>query len=745
MSTENATGRDYEPTGQDSRPIDLTECLDVLVRYRWTFLLMVGVIACSGLAYAFLAKPVYRTDILIQVEEGATPSSTAKLVASVSPALDVKPAAAAEIELLRSRMVVGKAVDSLHLNIEAAPRYFPLLGTAIARYNPVLSEPGLLGWGGFAWGAEAISVARLDVPVRVEGRPIMVTALASDQFRAELHSEGVTATGTVGTPLVIPTPGGPVTILISQLDGRPGAKFVVRHIARSVAIDNLQNQLVILERGKQSGVIGISLEGSSAERTAAILNAIGTEYVDQNVRRKAAEAEKSLEFLEAQLPLLKQQVENAESRYNAMRNKRGTIDLSEESKLVLTQSVQIQTRLQELRQKRQELIARFTPNHPIIAILDGQIASLSSQLNGVTGKIEKLPEVEQDVLRLMRDVKVSTDLYQSLLNDVQQLRLVRASKIGTSRLVDMADVPLYPVRPKRLMIGGAAIVLGLVAGVLAVVLRRTLDGGITDADEIERLTGMTVYCTIPFSPQQGRRQGDAPSRGLLARDSPDDPALESLRGFRTALQFALLNSRNRVVLVTGPAPDVGKSFVCSNFAAVMASSGRRVVLVDADLRRGGLNHRFSTHRSPGLSEYLAGTALDAVLQRDVLPGVDFIATGAQPPQAADLLQSPNMDRLFDLLQASYDIVLLDTPPVLAAADAGILAARAGAVFLVARADKTTPDELIASQRAIQQAGGEVKGVLFNGLNVDGRWYRAHYRFGKYRYLNQYGGTGSRQA
>ena len=170
-----------------------------------------------------------------------------------------------------------------------------------------------------------------------------------------------------------------------------------------------------------------------------------------------------------------------------------------------------------------------------------------------------------------------------------------------------------------------------------------------------------------------------------------------------------------------------------------------MVPVDADLRRGGLNHRFSTHRSPGLSEYTAGTALDAVLQRDVLPGVDFIATGAQPPQAADLLQSPNMDRLFDLLQASYDIVLLDTPPVLAAADAGIPAARAGAVFLVARADKTTPDELIASQRAIQQAGGEVKGVLFNGLNVDGRWYRAHYRFGKYRYLNQYGGTGSRQA
>jgi tyrosine-protein kinase Etk/Wzc len=720
--------------------VDLTSWIDVLSKYRWTFFLVAGLITLLGVIYAFMARPVYRADIVVQVEESAT-SPASKLAASVSPVFDVKPAASAEIELLQSRMVVGKAVDNLKLDIEASPRYFPLIGRSIASFNPELSRPGLLGWGGFAWGGESISVTELTVPEAMEERKIMLTALGGNAFRVQFPSDRAQATGTVGTPLTVQTAQGPVTMLIGKLDGRPGTQFVVRHLPRATAIAALQQQLHIMERGKQSGVIGVTLEGESPSQTAAILNEIGFEYVDQNVRRKAAEAEKSLAFLNSQLPQLKQQVEAAESRYNAMRNQRGTVDLSEESKLILTQSVGIQTRLQELRQKREELATRFAGDHPSITAIDSQIASLTAQLNSVTGRIQRLPDVEQNVLRLMRDVKVSTEMYQTLLNDVQQLRLMKASKVGTARLVDPADVPLKPVRPNRALIAGVALALGIVAALMMVVLRRSLDGGVADADEIERQTGLTVYSTIPFSAIQARRlEATKEKSGLLALHQPEDPAMESLRSFRTALQFALLSSRNRIVVITGAAPGVGKSFICANFAAVLAAGGKRVVLVDADMRRGGLNHRFGVARSPGLTELLLGTPLDKVLQRQVAPGLDFIATGSQPPHPSDMLQSPGMEVLLDTLKARYDIVLVDSPPVLSASDAGILASKAGAVFLVARAEITTASELTATEKAIRHAGGEVKGVLFNGLRVEGRWYRSHYHFGKYRYLNQYGGA-----
>lgn len=740
--------RDYEPETPDAEEpsVDLTSYVDVLIRYRWTFLVVAATVMAAGLLYAVFSKPVFRADILVQIEEQNSNSGpNSKQGGSVSPVYDVKPAASAEIELLRSRMVVGKAVDTLGLDVSASPHYFPVIGAAIASFNRELSQPGLFGKGGYAWGSESITVSRLDVPPAMERRQINITALGNRKYRMTFASDDAVVEGTVGMPLTVATTGGTVTIQVDQLNARPGALFNVSRAPRAVAIADLQGQLIITERGKQSGVIGVSLEGTSPDTTAAVLNEIGNAYVEQNQRRKAAEAEKSLAFLEAQLPQLKQQVETAETRYNAMRNQRGTIDLTEESKLILSQSVTLQAKLQELRQRRQELSARFTGNHPALELMDSQIASLNSQLGGITGKIQKLPDVEQNVLRLMRDVKVSTELYQALLNDVQQLKLVRASKMGTARLVDPAEVPIRPIKPNRKLIAAASVALGLLVGLAVVVVRRVLDGGVADPDEIERQTGMTVYATIPFSPHQERLQAGGSADKLLARRMPDDPAVESLRSFRTAMQFALLNSDSNVVLITGPAPEIGKSFICANFATVLATAGRRVVLVDADLRRGGLNHHFGKQRVPGLTELLTGTPLDQVLQREVVPGLDFIATGSEPPLASDLLQHRTMDTLLETLKQRYDVVLIDTPPVLATSDAGILATKVGAVFLVARADTSTAAELNATKRAILQAGGEIKGVIFNGLKVEGRWYRAHYQFGKYRYMNQYGGAQSKRA
>ncbi|CAG2146116.1 Putative tyrosine-protein kinase in cps region [Cupriavidus yeoncheonensis] len=734
--------RDNGHTGMEDNKtaMDLTAYLDVFVRYRRTFVSVAAVVICSGLFYALIAGPVYRADMTVQVEESNT-NTAARAVTSISPVFDVKPAASAEIELLRSRMVVGKAVDNLRLYIEASPRYFPLIGAAVANFNPELSTPGLFGWGGFVWGHESIVVSQLDVPAAMEERKIVLTALGGGQYRVRLSSDGSEATGQVGASTVVVTPSGPVTVRVDRLDGRAGSQFVLRHLPRNAAISQLQERLMIGERGKESGVIGVSLAGTSPALTAAILNEIGNAYVGQNVRRKAAEAEKSLTFLEQQLPQLQQQVDAAETRYNAMRNQRGTIDLSEESKLILAQSVQIQTKLQELRQKRQELASRFTASHPAISLIDSQIASLASQLNGVSGQIHKLPDVEQNVLRLMRDVKVSTELLQSLLNDIQQLKLIKASKVGTARVVDAAEVPLRPVRPDRVMISVMSLVLGLLAGLLSIIGRHLLNGGVADPDEIERQTGMTVYSTIPFSKQQSLL---ASGGGLLAHQQPDDPTIESLRSFRTALQFAMAGSASRTVVISGPAPGVGKSFVCANFAAI-AAAGRRVVLIDADLRRGCLHETLEAKHGPGLAEVLLGAPLEQVLQRQVAPGLDFICTGTKPPHVADLLLSPAMDALLDQLKSRYDLILIDTPPVLAAADAGILAAKAGTVFLVARAEQTTIDELVAARRAIRQAGADVKGALFNGLVIEGRWYRSHQYFGRYRYLSEYGAAQSKRA
>ncbi len=191
-----------------------------------------------------------------------------------------------------------------------------------------------------------------------------------------------------------------------------------------------------------------------------MLNQIGQEYVQQNVNRKSAQAEKSLVFLEQQLPVLKGELDAAETKYNTLRNKRGTIDLSEEAKLILAQSVDAQTKVMELRSKRQEMITRFAPTHPSIVALDRQIAGLTGDVNRIGNNIRQLPDLEQDVVRLVRDVRVNTELYTALLNNAQQLRLIRAGKVGNVRILDAAVQPDKPVRPKAAIIIGVATAFG---------------------------------------------------------------------------------------------------------------------------------------------------------------------------------------------------------------------------------------------------------------------------------------------
>lgn len=689
-----------------------------------------------GVAYAFLARPVYEADILVQVEDN--PNSANSLLGDVSSLFDVKAEATAEIEILRSRMVVGKAVDNLHLYIRAKPNYLPFVGAWISRRAKGLSEPGLMGFGGFAWAKESINVDQFDVPESLEGEQFKLVALGEGRYRLEQSSMDRPLEGRVGELLRADQEVGGFSLLVTALKAKPGIVFNLVRDSRLQTLEKLQDDLKIAEKGKQSGIIGAQLDGTDPVLTASILNEIGEEYVAQNIRRKAAEAEKSLVFLGNLLPQLKAELERAEVKYNEMRNKRNTFNLSEEGKAFLQESVTVETSLIELKQRRTELLTRFTATHPAVQAINQQISSLGAKLDGMAVRMKTFPNVEQDTLRLMRDVQVNNDLYVGLLNNMQQLKLVKAGKVGNVRLLDNAPVPEEPIRPKKGLTIVLAALLGLLSGVVTAFARNALYGGITDSQDIEQRSGLNVYATVPLSPQQAVLSEEIRQRKrgqfLLADRYPNDPSIESLRSLRTALQFAMLDAENNRVLLTGPTPGVGKSFVSANLALVMATAGKRVLLIDADMRKGYLNQYFGKDRQGGLSDVLAGAvSFSDAVHRGVFENLDFLSTGVMPPNPAELLLNERMVKLLQEVGDDYDLVLIDTPPVLAVSDTAILAARCGTVFLVTRFEKTTIGEITESAKQLRQSNADVNGVVFNGLDVSAYRYGYGSKYGRYRY------------
>ena len=712
--------------------IDLRDLLATLIEGKWLIAVVTALALAMGLGYLLVASPVYRADALIQVEgkDGGLNSAFGDMAALLG---QQTAAVSGEIEILRSRMVVGQAVANLRLDIAATPDYFPLVGEAMARrYKGTGVAAPWLGLGGYSWGGEAIAVATFEVPSAFIGETF--TLVLGESGRYELLSpEGEPVlNGQIGQAASAQVPGGELKLFVTDLQGRPGTRFELTRRPALAVVSGLQRDLGVSEKGKQSNIIGLSLQGTDRALTTAIVNEIANIYVRQNVERKSAEAQKTLEFLDRQLPQLKQELQASEAALNNYRNQKGSVDLDKEAGAILEQMVKTEQNKTLLKQKREELIGRFTPAHPAIIAVDAQIAELNAVQASLEKQVKSLPQTQQEILRLARDAQVNTELYTALLNNYQQLQVAKAGTVGNVRIVDYAAQPIAPIKPKRPLVAVLSLGLGLFLGVSAVFLWRALRSGVEDPDLLERQLGISVYATVPHSRVQKKisrqiRKGEQSQ--VLAVQDPEEAAVESLRNLRTALHFAALGAKNKVLMITGPAPGIGKSFISVNLAAVMASAGAKVLLIDADMRKGYLHQYLGLGREKGLSNVIGGTLdIGAAIHKTAVSGLDFMPTGALPPNPAELLLHERFSSTLEALASQYDHVVIDSPPVLAVTDAAIVGRLSGTTLLVVKAGAHPMREIEQAVKRLKQAGVNLRGLLFNDVKVTSNRYGYKYSY-----------------
>ncbi|HEY1610625.1 MAG TPA: polysaccharide biosynthesis tyrosine autokinase, partial [Paraburkholderia sp.] len=516
--------------------------------------------------------------------------------------------------------------------------------------------------------------------------------------------------------------GGGVSILVSKLVARPGTRFTVVRMNDLDAITAFQSAIDVEEEGKQTGVIDISLGDNNPARAADIANALAQSYLEEHVASKQADAGKMLDFLRSEEPRLKQELETAEAALSAYQSKSGSMNASDESKVYLEGSVQYEQQITELQLQIASLLQRFGDDHPVVIAARKQLAELEAERAKYDTKFRDLPQTEVKAVQLQRDAKVAEDTYELLLNRIQELAVQRVGSGGNVHIIDAAMRPGNPSKPKRALIISAAALLGLILGTGFVLVRRNMFKGIVDPDQIERSFRLPVYGLVPLSAEQVQLEkrpplpGGTRLRDLLANTRPRDLTVEALRSLRTSLQFSMMDAKNRVIVLTGSVPAVGKSFLTANLGVLLAHSGKRVLLIDGDMRRGVLERYLGGTQEHGFSELLSGQiALDEAIRMSGVDNLNFISCGRRPPNPSELLMSPRLGQYLETLAQRYDVVLIDTPPVLAVTDAAIIGAHAGSTFLVMRSGMHSEGEIADTLKRLRTAGVTVEGGIFNAV------------------------------
>ena len=720
--------------------IDLRELLGVLIDRKWWIIGTTALFFIVGAAYALLASPVYQAQSMVQVESKVPSIPGISDLASMGAPTSA--AATTEVALLTSRTVIGTAVDQLQLDTVITPRRFPLVGEYFARKfkpeTPDAVAPPRFGASSYGWGGEAVQIHRLDVPAQMIGAPLVLQAGASGSFVLYDGDGGEILRGQAGKA----AEGRGVTLEVVALRANPDTQFDVMKLRRFDVVTRLQKNVLAAEQGKESGILQLSYENEDPMLAEAVIARVADAYVRQNVERSSAEAASQLDFVREQLPVVRRQVEQAQVAMTAYQSKANSVDITMQTKGLLDQEVAVEASIQQLRLKQAEMDRSFTREHPAYRALLSQISSLEGRKVGFQRQVGQLPDTQQELLRLTRDLQVSNEMYTALLNQAQQLDVARAGAVGNVRIVDPAAVDIaHPVKPRKSLIVAIATLLGAFLATAFVFLQRMLNPGIEDPAVIEEL-GLPVYAAIPLSVsttlpklrkgKHGTRVVADGRQHLLAVSSPADPTVEALRSLRTSLHFAMLEAKNNILTISGPRPGVGKTFVSSNLGAVIAQAGQRVLVIDADMRKGTLHKLLGISHQKGLSDVLGGKlAVEAAIHP--VPGLDnmhYMVRGDIPPNPAELLMHPRFQQMLESLSAQYDLIIVDTPPILAVTDAALVATHAGSSLLVTRFGVNQAKEILLTLQRFEQNGVQIKGAIFNAVEKRATGY---YSYGYYEY------------
>ena len=717
---------------QDNERIDLMALLLTIFKGWKTILAMALLGLLLGVTYSRYEQPTYTTDAMVQIDSAsksisALGSNISELVGTESTPADT------ERELIKSRMVLQPVIKKLHLDISLSNPEISSIDRILQDKIPTQFSTEKEVVLNTKYGD--VKIASFDVPFAYLNKSFTLNKTTTGfKLSHTINEELVEYKGNIGTPTIINTPHGKINLLVNSLPSE-GHSINITKIAMPNAINTLNASLTVAEKGAQTGIIGLTLNGSNQENISTVLAQVIQSYVSQNLERSSQQTRTTLSFMESQIPQLKQKLEQSEQDFNKFRQQYGTIDVNQEAGILVNERANIEKQVSELNLKKAELLTYYTEEHPLVIQINDQLSTLEERRNQIKEGISRLPEMQREFLQLSQDTDINREIYLTMLKNYQQLQIAKAGEIGYVRVVDMPINTYQIITPKKDLIQMLGLLSGILLGILIVFAKNLLRNSIKDPERLEAKTGVPVIATIPRSKTSynlSKKKDN--SRRLLAMIDPNGLSYEAIKSLRTSLMFAMpvsskvatifsdldrekASELGKIITISGESPGIGKSFISSNLAETFSQLNKKVLILDGDMRRGELHNIFTINSDNGLGDYL--TDNNAVLTDFIHPTsfefIDFMPRGKHPHNPASLLSTNKFRDMLIQLVSIYDYIIIDTPPVLAVSDAIIIAQYADKVLMVTRYDYSIEGQLAYAIKQMNKAGIMVDGIVLNDM------------------------------
>ena len=529
--------------------------------------------------------------------------------------------------------------------------------------------------------------------------------------------------------------------------------YLAKKLRESIQIENI----------RKTNILNISINSLSPTEAALIVNTFIDAYIDQEKKWANQEINQSITFLESQIEKKELELEEIENQIKTFQISNEIYNIGETSKLLLEQFLEIESQLiqekinyedavnlknsylQEESSKNEvsstrklelkELKREVNANQKIIS---ERILNIQEELLVKQNALNHLPEETIELMRLERVKNILEQTFRLMMQKLDESKIMFESQTGDAKVVDYAYPNINRISPKVGKEMMLCIILGLIAAFLIAIIIEQFNTSIKSLEDLEKY-GLNVLAIIPSIKNKNRhkkirrnQKENKIERHLITLEDPKSPISEAYRTLRTSIMYSGTNS-NKTILVSSPGPGEGKTTTVANLALTYANLGKKTLLIDTDLRKPVINKVFSAEKDPGLTNHLInGDKFELVIKETDIENLHIIPSGVVPPNPSELLDSAEMKNMIDNLKEKYDIILFDTPPIVAVTDALILSKHIDKFILVCRPGVTQKGALERVLKNLNQVNSKIDGCVFNAIG-DLDSYGSAYYYNYYQY------------